>query len=330
MKTPLFRLVLVVVLASPALWPGSTSPATATLVVRTTEELAPCIERVVADLRPGVGVRVEVGDPTSTEGADVVIGAGPRLTRVLESGRADDRWTARLGFHGRHVTATSVVAAPVGRSDVYEDARRLVVMLDTPAAHRAFLQCSGVRTASRDAYGVEEAAAPFVAGAERYAARVVDSWMPGCSLQRNSYSDPNEVLGAPNALNTAPRGEPTRYRGMISLGQGGFAVLDMGQAIANRSGNDVRVYQFTGEEPVSLYGADTTTESFKLIGFRRYCGNRIPGAPANWGYCDFDLSEGGLSSARYLRVEDGELYPCLRGDTDSEGADIDAVELLNQ
>jgi hypothetical protein len=29
-------------------------------------------------------------------------------------------------------------------------------------------------------------------------------------------------------------------------------------------------------------------------------------------------------------VEDGEHYPCELGETDSEGADIDAVEMLNR
>ena len=36
----------------------------------------------------------------------------------------------------------------------------------------------------------------------------------------------------------------------------------------------------------------------------------------------------GLEEARYFRVEDGELFPCPGG-TNSEGADIDAVEILN-
>ena len=28
------------------------------------------------------------------------------------------------------------------------------------------------------------------------------------------------------------------------------------------------------------------------------------------------------------KIEDGEIYPCLAGGTDSEGTDIDAVEVL--
>jgi hypothetical protein len=34
-----------------------------------------------------------------------------------------------------------------------------------------------------------------------------------------------------------------------------------------------------------------------------------------------------VTQARYVRVEDGELYPCP-GDTVSEGADLDAVQTL--
>lgn len=301
----------------------------AVIRIRTTEDLASCLERVLSELRPATSFVVEVGDPTVTQGADLVVGPGPRLTRVLESGRADDRWTARLGFHGRQLSAGSVVAAVVGGSARYEEARGLVMVLDGAVARTAFARCAGASASARDSFGVAETAPAFVAGSARYATAVVDWWMPACSLQRNAYTDRNEILGAPDALNQAPRGEPTKYRGMISLGQGGHVIVDMGQVISNSSGNDLRVYQFTGEEPVSLYAATSPSGPYTLVGFRRYCGNRIPGSPGNWGFCDFDLAEGGMGSARYLRVEDGELYPCLRGDTDSEGADIDAVELLN-
>jgi hypothetical protein len=54
------------------------------------------------------------------------------------------------------------------------------------------------------------------------------------------------------------------------------------------------------------------------VQYRNRCGGR----------CGFDLAEAGLEEARYFRVQDGELYPCP-GDTTSEGADIDSVEILN-
>ena len=63
---------------------------------------------------------------------------------------------------------------------------------------------------------------------------------------------------------------------------------------------------------------------FQLLEARRSCGIRIN---AVRGYCDFDLATAGIAKARYVRVEDGELYPCP-GDTVSEGADLDAVQAL--
>jgi hypothetical protein len=44
-------------------------------------------------------------------------------------------------------------------------------------------------------------------------------------------------------------------------------------------------------------------------------------------YCDIDIASGGVTRARYVKVEDGELYACP-GDTVSEGADLDAVQAL--
>ena len=45
------------------------------------------------------------------------------------------------------------------------------------------------------------------------------------------------------------------------------------------------------------------------------------------GYCDFDFADGHVAQARYVRVEDGELLPCPGG-TRTEGADLDAVQVL--
>jgi hypothetical protein len=57
------------------------------------------------------------------------------------------------------------------------------------------------------------------------------------------------------------------------------------------------------------------------------CRTRSPGLLSN--HCDFDLRTGGLAEARYFKIEDGEIYPCLAGGTLTEGADIDAIEILN-
>jgi len=114
---------------------------------------------------------------------------------------------------------------------------------------------------------------------------------------------------------------------MMSLGQGGWVTVDMGATVVDGPGDDVRVYQATSSEEVTVYASSSPRGPFTLLGLREPCRIRSTGIFSN--HCDFDLRSGGLSEARYLRVEDGEIYPCLSGDTVSEGADIDAVQALN-
>jgi hypothetical protein len=113
---------------------------------------------------------------------------------------------------------------------------------------------------------------------------------------------------------------------MTSLGQGGWITVDLGLTVNDARGPEIRVYQTVSGEPVTLYAAAAPEGPFRALALQEYCGNRSTGAFSN--HCDFDLARGGLASARYLRVEDGELYPCLAGTTASEGADIDAIEVL--
>jgi len=79
---------------------------------------------------------------------------------------------------------------------------------------------------------------------------------------------------------------------------------------------------------VTVYAATSAAGPFVLLGLQKPCGTRTPGVFSN--HCDFDLADGGLASARYVKVEDGEIYPCLAGGTLTEGADIDALQALNQ
>jgi hypothetical protein len=156
-----------------------------------------------------------------------------------------------------------------------------------------------------------------------YAQRVADWWVPGCSLRRNVHNDPGTVVGPPDAVRI---GED-RFNGMFSLGQGGWVVVDAGVTIVDGPGADVRVYQTTSGEAVTLYAADTAQGPFTLVGLQEYCGVRSPGMFSN--HCDFDLRNAGLTTARFLRIEDGEIWPCLAAETASEGADIDAIAILN-
>ncbi len=100
--------------------------------------------------------------------------------------------------------------------------------------------------------------------------------------------------------------------------------VDLGGCIADRPGPDLRVFQAVSSEEVSVYVSLSPTGPFTLVEARKPCGERINAVK---GYCDFDIASGGATQARYVRVEDGELFPCPGGTT-SEGADLDAVQAL--
>jgi hypothetical protein len=110
----------------------------------------------------------------------------------------------------------------------------------------------------------------------------------------------------------------------VSLGFGGRVTVDMGGCVTDRPGNDLRVFQAVSSEPVSVYVATSPSGPFTLLEARKACGERVDRVK---GYCDFDLASGRVTQARYVRVEDGELFPCPGG-TRSEGADLDAVQAL--
>jgi hypothetical protein len=209
------------------------------------------------------------------------------------------------------VATGALIAASPRRAS----AARLLARLASAHGQRALGSCFDAMPAARG-----EAAAAV------YAQSVVDWWLPACSLARNRYVDPEEVVGPPDAVNLGGRGE--NYLGFISLGQGGYVTVDTGITFVDAPGPDVRVYQTVSGagEPVSLYASSNPQGPFTRIGLRVPCGERSAGLFSN--HCDFDLRDGGLAAARYLKVEDGEIYPCLAAGSVTEGADIDAVEIL--
>ena len=211
------------------------------------------------------------------------------------------------------------VAAVVTDSANPSGARQLLAFLSSPKGQRVIAPY--VSTAGEVGAGEVSQRAT---GAN--AASVVDWWLPRCSLEHNGYSDPTQVLGPPNAVFL---GVKDQYTGFMSLGQGGYVVVDMGVPAVDGPGPDVRIYQTTSNEPVTLYAATSPQGPFTLVALQVPCGTRTGGGVLS-NHCDFDLHDAGLASARYLKIEDGEIYPCLKGGTITEGADIDAVELLNQ
>jgi hypothetical protein len=202
-------------------------------------------------------------------------------------------------------------------------ARALVAFLRSDRARRLLASCLDPPET-----GAAPAGATSASGtAASYAQSVVDWWLPECTLTHNGYNDPAKVLGRPDAVFL---GTKDQYTGIMSLGQGGYVTVDMGDTAVDGPGADVRVYQVTGAEPVTLYAATSAQGPFTLVVLREDCGTRVPGA-GNWErYCDFNLRDAGMAEARYFKIEDGEIYPCLAGGTITEGADIDAIEILNK
>jgi hypothetical protein len=327
-----------------------TEAQTATVRLRSSAAFEACLAPVLDAFTAATGVRtsVQVGDPASTVDVDLVVGDDAQLTRVLEGGHADASTSVDVGYIAspRPIPADRLliaVAAEVVVERRSREAGQLLAFLATDRARALFAGCSGARTpgqmlvAAREARALSAGGAGTAAGAARYAVDVVDWWLPACTMFKNEYREPRDVLGAPDAVNLNLRdGRRDRfgaalYQGFMSMGQGGYVTLDMGQRINDGAGADVRVYQITSGEEVTVYASEAPNGPFTLLGFRRYCGNRASGSfAAATGFCDFDLKDGGLTSARYLKIEDGEIYPCLKGGTLSEGADVDAVELLNQ
>lgn len=162
------------------------------------------------------------------------------------------------------------------------------------------------------------------AGAGPYAKRVVDWHLPECSLQHNKFNDPNKVLGRPDAGGH----DENSYHGFMSLGDDGYVTVDMESCMVDRPGPDFRIFQAVSDEEVTVYVAGQPAGPFVLLKERKPCGNsHLEGVFS--GFCNIDLAESEVDEARYVKIEDGEQFPCPGG-TRTEGADIDAVEILNQ
>jgi hypothetical protein len=160
---------------------------------------------------------------------------------------------------------------------------------------------------------------PCATAPSRFGKTVAGSWIPACSLAQDIYNDPSRSLGQPDAGGSGP----DQFTGFVSLGFGGHVTVDLGGCVSDAPGADLRVHQAVSTEPVSLYVSVASEGPYTLVEARKSCGE---GAGIR-RHCDFDIASGGVSRARYVRVEDGELFPCPGG-TVSEGADLDAVEAL--
>jgi hypothetical protein len=228
-------------------------------------------------------------------------------------------YTFRLTtISGNREIATATVPAGLGRTSViFAGAlpRGMTLAWSVLAQGTSATVASATTTFRTVAVACQSSPSP-------YAKSVVDWFLTACSLEHNHYNDPLQVLGPPDAGGTGP----DNYFGFMSLGEGGYVTVDMQSCAVDLPGPDVRVYQTVSQEPVTLFAAGSPTGPFEQIGDRVRCGTRLPGVFSR--YCDFDLGAAEVQEARYFKIQDGELFPCPGG-TVTEGADIDAIEILH-
>jgi hypothetical protein len=241
-----------------------------------------------------------------------------RNAQGFDSGQADYTFWVVVDSTDRHVSSLTV---PAGRTTTSIQFPGPLVRGATLAWFVTAVSTSGAETASgRATFRLP----PVECGqtADPYAKNLEAFWVPAVCYAQNIYNDPEDALEAPDAGGTGP----FDFYGFISLGNGGWVDVDMTACAVDGPGNDVRVFQSVGTEEVTLLASSNPEGPWVLVDYRKRCGRRSPVHFSR--FCNFDLATAGLEAARYFRVQDGELYPCP-GDTVSEGADIDAIEILN-
>jgi hypothetical protein len=234
----------------------------------------------------------------------------------FDAGQADYTFWVVVSSTDRHVASLTV---PAGRSTTSVQFPGPLVRGATLAWFVTAVSTSGLETASsRGTFRLP----PIECGlSEGPWARTVEGFWGPATCQ-NIYNNPQDAIGAPNAGGSGPYD----FFGFVSLGNGGWVDVDMVGCTVDDAGDDIRVYQSVGSEEVTLWASSNPDGPWVLVDYRQRCGQRSPGLFSR--HCDFDLADAGLEAARYFRVQDGELFPCP-GDTVSEGADIDAVEILS-
>jgi hypothetical protein len=246
-------------------------------------------------------------------------------TLTVQNARGYDQGQAQYTFvvtSASGATELARVTVPAGSRSTTATTpalpRGMSLAWSVTAAGSAGQVSSGVATFRGPAVACQHTSTP-------YAKQIVGFYMDACSLARNRYTDPQKVLGPPDSQGTIATG----LTGIISLGEGGWVDVDMEGCAEDRPGNDVRVYQRASSEPVTLWAGGTPNGPWVLVGYRVPCGDPSGETGHRSGKCEFDLADGEVSQARYFRIQDGELYPCELADTDTEGADIDAIRILS-
>ena len=290
------RVVLVLVLAAACRREGSVTPA------------APVMPDVPVAVRPISGAAVDSRTPTF----------------VVANARGFDTGQATYEFQVLDGAALAVLEdirdVPAGAGQT--EATAPIPLVRGAGYQRKAIAHAGARQAESKATPFE-VAVPCVPG-DPYAKTVVDLFLTECTQRTNRRAllDPRSVLGPPDAQGTSD----ATYSGILSLGQDGYVTVDMGVCIMDEQGPDLRVFQYIGNEAVGVDVSGSPDGPWVDLGVKP-CGDG--GLPVSSNHCDFDLAGSGLKTARYVRVSDGENFPCEKAGTRSEGADIDAVQALH-
>jgi hypothetical protein len=240
-----------------------------------------------------------------------------RNANGFDQGQAE--YTFRLTTaSGTHTISTARVAAGSGTTSTTLRVPRGMSLLWSVRA-----VANNGQAVESDVFRVSGAAVACGSTGNAYAKQVLDWFIPACSLARNRYNDVETVVGPPDSQGSVANG----LTGVVSLGNQGWVDVDMERCAVDGPGPDVRVFQRASFEEVTLFAAGTPDGPWLKLGDRVPCGFLLlPGLRS--GYCEFDLAAFEITEARYFRIEDGEHYPCELAETDSEGAEIDAIEML--
>ena len=268
--------------------------------------------------------------------------SAPSAGAQVGHGHADLRRAAtRMGFDAGPGAATRfdvftqrprhrVVASmsvPAGRGDHLRHPRRRRCRAGINLAWRPTARPAAGAPASSATPRSACRAVACAAHGDRYAKAVVDLVLPACRRHEQSTTTRTRCWARPNAAALGPKDDVHRVpepgrEGLRHRGHGGLR--------RERPGPDVRVYQAVGSEPVTLYAAGTPNGPFILLGDRVPCGNRVPGGSQSNRYCDFDLADGrDRPRPATSRSRTASTIPALARVRSREGADIDAVQILN-
>lgn len=144
----------------------------------------------------------------------------------------------------------------------------------------------------------------------RYAERSVFlNFRKGCDL---ILPDASAALGPPDAVGL----NIYEYSGFVSLTPGGELGLEMGRAVVDGPGNDLRIYEYVSMEVLEVFVGPTEMGPWTSLGVS-WCTE----------FCDFDLGRAGVRYARYIKIKD--MWSLAESCHQTVGVDIDAVTALH-